>query len=259
MSKRILICISGGGAIQLESAAGILSVLDESGELDGAEIDYLACSGGAPVAALHASGMSGDKICQAIRDTPMEELMRFPLFARYMDVSGIRRFLEEHMPSFPLPNCRVAVTRLRDMKSCLADATPITVIASMSIPGIFRPQKINGEEYTDGGVKNIIPTCSMQELSNYERVCLLLAPEGEMLSSFFLEDELRSLAAVFDREITQIYESGYDKMDNVVIFRPDLPEEAKESSLLSNLIDWSPGFCMMDHAVAYAKERLKQN
>ena len=259
MSKRILICISGGGAIQLESAAGILSVLDDSGELDGAEIDYLACSGGAPVAALHASGMSGDEICQAIRDTPMEELMRFPLFARYMDVSGIRRFLGDHMPSFPLPNCRVAVTRLRDMKSCLVDATPITVIASMSVPGLFRPQKINGEEYTDGGVKNIIPTCSMQELSNYERVYLLLAPEGEMLSSFVLENELRSLAAVFDREITQLYESGYDKASNVILLRPELPEAAKNAFTLSGLLDWSAGFCMMEQAISCTKDRLKQN
>lgn len=257
MNKRILICISGGGAIQLESAAGILSVLDDSGVLRGAGLEYMACSGGAPVAALHASGMSGAEICQAIRETPMDNLMHFPVASRYMDVTGIHRFLKEHMPDIPLPNCRVAVTRLRDMKSCLVDATPITVIASMSIPGIFRPQKIQGEEYTDGGVKNIIPTCSIQDLSRYEMVYLLLAPEGEMLNSFVLETELRSLSAVFDREITQIYESGYNKMDNVVIFRPDLPEGAKESSLLSNLIDWSPGFCMMDHAVSYAKERLK--
>lgn len=257
MSKRVLICISGGGAIQLESAAGILSVLDESGELDGAKIEYLACSGGAPVAALHASGMSGNEICRAIRSTPMRNLMNLPIGSRYMDVSGIKQFLEDHMPDSPLTNCRVAVTRLHDMKSCLVDATPITVIASMSIPGIFRPQRIRGEEYADGGVKNIIPTCSMQDLSRYERVYLLLAPAGEMLNCFVLENELRSLSAVFDREITQIYESGYDKADNVVIFRPDLPEGAKESSLLSNLIDWSPGFCMMDHAIAYTKERLK--
>lgn len=260
--RRILICISGGGAIQLESATGILTALGEAGLLSGASLEYRACSGGAPVAALHASGVAGAAIGQLIRKTPMEKLIHLPFFGRYFDVSGILELLKQHMPDEPLLNCRVAVTRLRDMKSCMADATPVTVVTSLSIPGVFRPQMIGKEPYVDGGVKNLIPTCPISDLVEYDHIYLLLSPESkahaENSAGFLFSTELKSLAALLDREITQIYEDGWDRIKNVTVIRPDIPKEAEGRSLIAELLEWSPDNCMIDHARRFTNQLLKE-
>lgn len=261
--KRILICISGGGAIQLESAVGILAALDDAGVFSGASLEYRACSGGAPVAALHASGVTGAAITQLIRKTPMEKLIHLPFFGRYFDVSGILELLKKHMPAEPLRNCRVAVTRLRDMKSCMVDATPVTVVTSLSIPGVFRPQMIGKEPYVDGGVKNLIPTCPIPELAGYDHIYLLLSPKSkaphtENSAGFLFSTELKSLAALLDREITQIYEDGWDKIKNVTVIRPPIPKEAEGRSLIAELLEWSPDNCMIDHAYRFTTQLLKE-
>lgn len=261
--KRILICISGGGAIQLESAAGVLAALDDAGAFSGASLEYRACSGGAPVAALHASGMTGAAIAQMIRKTPMEKLIHLPFFGRYFDASGVMGLLKPHMPTEPLRNCRVAVTRLRDMKSCMVDATPVTVVTSLSIPGVFRPQMIDNELYVDGGVKNLIPTCPIPELAGYDSLYLLLSPEAkeshaENSTGFLFNTELKSLSSLMDREITQIYEDGWDRIKNVTVIRPTIPKEAGGRSLVAELLEWSPNNCMIDHAYRFTTQLLKE-
>ncbi len=263
MTEKILLCISGGGAIQLESAAGVLAALDESGALAGAEIEYRACSGGAPAAALHAAGMSGGAIAELIRRTPMNRLLRWPLLSRYCDVENLYKLLETHLPDNPLRNCRIAVTRLRDMRSMLVDATPVTVLASMSIPGIFRAQLIGGEEFTDGGVMNLVPTPPIPAIPHYAHIYILLSPRSrkESSSSIWLrplETELKSLIAVMDREITQIRENQWDALPNVTVIQPDIPEKAEERSLFDELLNWSPGNCMVEHARQFTLAQLRE-
>lgn len=260
--KRILICIAGGGAIQLEAAAGALAALDESGALNNADVSYRACSGGAPVAALHAAGMRGSEIATLLRKTPMKQLLRWPLLSRYCDAAGVFDLLDDHLPEEPMRHCRVAVTRVRDMRSMMVDATPVTVLTSMSIPGAFRPQKISGEEFVDGGVMNLIPTPPIPEINNYSRIYLLLPPWSDEEAApgawwRLLETELKSLVGIMDREITQVYENQWDKLPNTFVLHPDLPQAAKGRSLFAELLDWSPNYCMVEHARQFALTRIQ--
>lgn len=259
MTKKILVCISGGGAIQLEAATGALLALERQGLFDGADLSYRACSGGAPVAALHAAGIPASEIASLIRSVPMKNLIKLGFFRRRFDAEGILELLKSKLPGRPLTNCRVAVTRARDMKPCMADATPTTVVASLSIPGVFRPQKINGEEYSDGGVYNLIPTPAIPDIPRYDHIYILPAPSGDDVDAGGfgeLRKLLASAAGLLDREITQIYEDGWDRLKNVTVIRPDTPREAADRSVIEALLDWSPGNCMIDHAYIYANNLL---
>ena len=277
--KKIMICVSGGGAIQLESATGVFMALDTLGVLKRAGREYRACSGGAPVAALHCSGFRGTEIAQLIRNTPMKELVYHPFLGRYFDASGVWDLLLSHMPKEPLTNCRVAVTRIETaphkqpdgtversfaaMWSCMVDATPSTVVASMSIPGVFRPVKIQNDLYTDGGVKNLIPTPAIDEINDYAHIYIILSPVKKTvpkndwsLINWFFGTELKSAAGLLDREITQIYEDGWHKLSNVTVIRPDVPEKLCGRSLISEMLEWSEGNAMIDRAFQFTLELL---
>lgn len=260
---KTLICISGGGAIQLESATGVLMALEQLGKLKGTLSEYLACSGGAPVAALHAARLRGEAISSIIRKTPMPKLISRKCFSRYYDASGVYNLLRVRLPSAPLVNCRVAVTQAETLASCLVPATPATVVASMSIPGVFRPVKINNVNYTDGGVKNLIPTPKISQIADYDHIYLLLAPEDKSTSSSWswfnglFGTELKSALGLLEREITQIYEEGWHLLPKVTVIRPDVPEAATGRSLIAKMLEWSPGNCMIDHAYNFTINLLK--
>lgn len=272
--KKILICISGGGAIQLESATGVLMALDTAGVLKRAQREYRACSGGAPVAALHASGFRGSEIRQIIRHTPMRELIYRKWYARYYSAQGVFDLLESRMPSDPLTNCRVAVTRytydertgyLATIDSCMADSTPATVCASMSIPCVFRPVRIGQDLYTDGGVKNLIPTPAISEVAEYDHIYIILAPEEPVkpkssfsILNWLIGSDLKSLLSVMDREITQVYENKWDALDNVTVIRPRVPESIAGRSMLATLLEWSDDCAMIDSAFQQTMVMLQQ-
>lgn len=262
--KQILVCAAAGGAIQLEAAIGALQALDESGALADAEVSYRACSGGAPPSALHASGLSGAELARIIRSTPMSQLVHRPFGSRYYDISGVYEMLSEHMPPEPLRNCRVAITRQRDMYSCMADATPVSVAASMSIQGVIRGQIIDGETYGDGGVMNAIPTPKITDISRYDRIFFLLPPvsqeqPGKVGSLFpFFDTEIRAIAAFAARERAQFHEDGWEELSNVTLLEPPIPAAAAGRSLLAEMLDWSPGNCMIDAAYQHAKEHLNR-
>jgi|GEM_PF-349324 len=132
-----------------------------------------------------------------------------------------------------------------------------------SIPGVFRPQMIDNELYVDGGVKNLIPTCPIPELAGYDSLYLLLSPESkaphaENSTGFLFNTELKSLSSLMDREITQIYEDGWDRIKNVTVIRPPIPKEAGGCSLVAELLEWSPNNCMIDHAYRFTTQLLKE-
>ncbi len=261
MKKKILVVCAAGGAIQLESAAGALKAIDEKGALADAEISYMACSGGAPVAAMHASGLSGEDICNVIKSNPMSTLMSRPSFSRYMNAEGIYNLLTKHMPNTPIQNCRVALTRMNDGENpiaVMADATPSTVLASLSIQGVFQGVKIGEDIYGDGGAKNMIPSIPIGDIPKYDHIYFMVAPvDPTPPESFpFFDYEFKALFAIWDREITQFRENKWDELPNVTVIEPTVPVAARERGVLAELLDWSPNYAMIEEAYNYTKEKL---
>lgn len=257
---KTLAVINGGGCRQIECAAGILTAMDEAGiQIN----EYRGSSAGAAVAALHASGLSGSDLQELIRQTPVEKLFQLCRWCQVkrmfgftvdhlFDASGMYDILKENMIERASEIVRVAVTRLRDYKSFMINATPATVMASAAIPEVFKPVMIGSEFFVDGGVKNMIPTPKITEISNYDHIYLLLCNDDldEKIPKNLVGRALRAFSNTMDRETTQIYEEGWGELSNVTIIQPP--------PYKSSLLNWSENHGLIGHAYNYAKLILQK-
>lgn len=261
MPKPTLCIIMGGGCGQLQSASGVLRALDSGGiKFD----QYLGASAGACITGLHSSGLSGNDITELIKSTPVNELFKFSvsgLLKRFStavdyvyDTKGIYQLLKKYMTDEATKKTRVAITQADTYKSCMVNATPITVMASAAIPQIFPQVKIGDKYYVDGGVKNMIPVPKIKSIPEYQHIYMILCPDTETSStkdSSLIKKAATAFMQTMDRQVTQIYEQGWQDLDNVTVIQPP----ADEVSLLS----WSDGFTLNKRAFEYANQILEQD
>lgn len=257
-----LVVIGGGGLQQLEAATGVLQALEEVGVCPDL---YRGSSAGAVIAALHGSGICADEIEIIIRATPVEKLFKRcnPLkhlwytltggkLDHLYDNTGMRKLLEQYVTEKARKRVRVTATRVRDYLSIMCDCTPATTAISASIQQVFKPGKIGDDWYGDGGLKNMVPTPAIYEISNYEHIYIILAPEETEVYSPVtrLGRAIMDLYHTMDRETTQIYEDGWDKLPNVTVIRPVVT--------CGGLLEWSDNFDAITQAKESALAILKE-
>ena len=252
--KKILLIIAAGGSEQLEASAGALLALEESGALDGAELHYRASSGGAPVAALHAAGMAAADIVALVKSMPFADLCsRQPASVLY-SLEGAYKILRDALPEKPLQRCQVAVFNNEQCRGRMVLATPVTTLASMSFPGLTVTHYIDGVEHCDGGIVNMIPTCSIREIESFDHIYMLLAPYDPAPVPSHLPKALQWALCTRDAEEHQILnEDRWGDLDNVTILRPELPYAIRKRSYLTRIFSWSEGYCMLDSTYLHTK------
>ena len=252
--KKILLIIAAGGSEQLEAAAGALLALEENGAFDGAELHYRASSGGAPVAALHAAGMGAKAICELIRSMLFDRLCSREPASIVYSLEGAYKILCDNLPEKPISRCQVAVFDNERCRGRMVLATPITALASMSFPGLTVTHYINGIEHCDGGIVNMIPTCSIAEIPAFDHIYMLLAPYDPAPAQSHLPKALQWALCTRDAEEHQILnEDRWGDLDNVTILRPELPYALRKRSYLTRIFSWSEDYCMLDSAYLHAK------
>ncbi len=151
----------GGGAARGFAHIGVIQVLEEQG----IKVDLVAgTSAGSLVAALYASGKSGNEMAQlaetmdegAITDWafPTRGLIRGEALARYVREKTGNKLIEQ----MPLP-LGILATELSDGSPILfrTGDTGTAVRASSSVPAVFQPVKIGNREYVDGGLVAPVP------------------------------------------------------------------------------------------------------
>ncbi|MDD5599635.1 MAG: patatin-like phospholipase family protein [Victivallaceae bacterium] len=261
MRKRVLAIIHGGGCRQIENATGIFKAMDEAG----IKIDlYRGASAGAIVAAMHASGLTGDQMEQIIWETPTGKLFSSSWWqwtkllipgvkTEYVySTDGLEAFLKEHVDLIRvLLDVQVSVSRLPDYESLMMNGSIESVMASAAIPEVFPPVEIDGRYYVDGGVINNIPTCKLRDVPKYEHIYILLCNQDTKTDKTSWTKVGRSLAAVnmaMDREVHQILEEGWNDFDNVTVIQPP--------PFRSHLLEWSEDFSLIEHSYKYAKDVL---
>jgi NTE family protein len=160
---KIVYTFSGGAAYGY-AHIGVLKFLEESGLEPGA---IVGTSMGAIVGGLYACGYDADRIEEIAEETRGVDLMRlfFPSFPRggIIDTDGIRDFFREYVgdrriEDLPVTFRSVAVDidtgdEIIFDRGRLIDA----MIASMSIPAVFKPYYYGGRFLVDGGVVNNLP------------------------------------------------------------------------------------------------------
>lgn len=162
--------LSGGGARGF-AHAGALLALEEMGirpNIIG------GVSAGSVVAVMYASGMSPEDIIKAFADIKFSDFAELAVPRDgFFSMDGFRKFLRRQIPytdisQLPLPTV-VCATDLLNSKAVAFSEGSIDecVSASCSIPIVFKPVKISGVTYVDGGVVANLPAWALRDKCKY--------------------------------------------------------------------------------------------
>jgi NTE family protein len=177
-APKIGLALGGGGAKGLAHIL-MLETLDEMGVVPRA---ITGCSVGAIIGALYAAGLSGRDIRAQIeqffvdRDTAEQRLFALPKSIRWLDfidpaLSGggllssddFIEYLGEVIPArgfrdLKIPFRVVTAELMTGRQYVIGSGALLPAIqASMAVPGVFPPVRIDGRLLVDGGVANPLP------------------------------------------------------------------------------------------------------
>lgn len=157
---RIGLALSGGGARGI-AHIGVIKAFEEHG----IQVDAVAgSSAGSIVGALYAAGLSADEMLTFVKESSLFKLFKvgFPSDG-LTKLTYLRDKLRELVPEDSFKSLRIplyiAVANLVTGKLEIMHEGSLSqvVMASSSIPLVFKPVEIGGALYTDGGVLDNLP------------------------------------------------------------------------------------------------------
>lgn len=184
--------LSGGGARGF-AHAGAIKALNEMG----IKPDIIAgVSAGSVAAVMYAAGIEPEKMLQLFRDSRFSDFCELSMPKDgFFRLDRFRTFLRKHIPyanleDLPIPVV-VGVTNLDEGRKEVFESGPLAerVAASCSIPIVFKPMKINGVRYVDGGVLHNLPAWSIRERCKY-----LIGINCSPLSKVTVKDTIMDIA-----------------------------------------------------------------
>jgi predicted acylesterase/phospholipase RssA len=210
---RLVLALSGG-AIKSVAEIGVLRSLEQHHiKIDG----IVGTSMGATIGALYCAGVSVDDLEAMFLDrtvqsaalkglvwgaitkpvAPLTYVFKGKPYAGLTDGKGYLKFLEKNLPSsfdqLKIPFAAV-VTNISDgQTSVLAHGDlPKAVLASSCVPTLYRPVKIDGKLYVDGGLKANLPSSIAQDMGADIVVAVLVdtAVKPEINKKFKSKKEL---------------------------------------------------------------------
>ena len=212
--------VLGGGGAKGNASLGALKVIEESG----IKIDYIAgTSIGAIIGALYAAGYSVDEIedlfcmmkwTDLLRGKRMEEK-----FDELLSDRGVYNFKDLKIPF----RC-VAVNVNTGKDEVFAKGEVYKAIrASMSIPPVYTPVEVNGEEYVDGGFINNLPVDVVKAMGAVFVIARDVQQEKEETDFQNLAEKMNSRHQddSFANFIGDVFGKEYEFMVNYFKYRPD--------------------------------------
>ena len=169
-NHKIGLVLSGGGAKGIAHIGVLRALLDN----DIHPTIVSGTSAGSIVGALYAAGTTTEGMMQMVTDTSMMKIFR--LFG--IPGSGLVKldYLKERLAAFikqdnfedlkyPLFVC---ATNLNHGKAVYFNSGTLfdKVVASCSVPWLFKPLEIDGELYVDGGITNNMPASILRDKCN---------------------------------------------------------------------------------------------
>jgi len=184
-SPRLILAL-GGGAYKCVAQIGVIRCLEENNiKIDG----VVGTSLGATIGALYCAGMSTEEIEKLFVEETIQDAMMKGVICRQLlkplapvkhivfgkplaglsSGKGYLKLLEEKLPphfkQLHKPFAAV-VTNLTDGQTTVLSEgdLPKSVLASASVPTVFRPVNINGKLYVDGGLRANLPNHIAEKL-----------------------------------------------------------------------------------------------
>lgn len=166
---KIGLALSGGG-VRGFAHIGALRALEDVG----IKPDIIAgVSAGSIVASFYAAGMSADEIFNLFGSIDMSKFLQVDITkSGFLKLDKFKRFLETNLPiknieELLIPTI-IAATDIEQQHEMPFTSGNIAerVVASCSIPLVFRPVKIDGSYCVDGGVLHNLPSFYLRPLCN---------------------------------------------------------------------------------------------
>jgi NTE family protein len=166
MKSKIGIALSGGGARGI-AHIGVLKALEENGVFP----DVISgTSAGSIVGALYASGKKPLEILKIVEESKVYKTIKFGMPLKGLtDLSYLSKLLAENIEKDNFESLSkplyVAVSNLNDGELQMVSEGQLfdIVVASSSVPFVFKPVKINNQYFLDGGLMNNLPAESVRE------------------------------------------------------------------------------------------------
>ncbi len=161
-SERPLVALAlGGGGARGFAHIGVIKALEDAG----IEADIVTgASSGAIVAALYASGRRGGELWNIALTLERDDMVDFVLVGEgWVKGEALQNFVNRQVDGKPIEalprSFALVATEARNNRLTVFNRgnTGIAVRASASVPRLFVPPVINGEEYLDGGLTSPVP------------------------------------------------------------------------------------------------------
>ena len=151
----------GGGGARGFAHIGVIKALEDAGIVPDL---VTGASSGAVIAALYAGGHDGRGLVEIARDLNRSDLVDFVLIGRgWVRGEALQDFVNRMVGDRPIerlarPFAVVATAaKSRSMTVFNRGNTGLAVRASASVPDLFIPPVIDGEEFIDGGITSPVP------------------------------------------------------------------------------------------------------
>jgi NTE family protein len=164
VNQEIGLVLSGGGARGI-AHIGVLKALDE---LNIHPTVISGTSAGSIIGVLYAMGLSSQDMIDFVGHSSLWKFFRFEWSAG--GLSNLN-YLKERLIQIGIPpnfedlqkKLYVTATNLTKGKTEIFHEGPLldTILASCSIPLVFKPVIINGDRYADGGILNNLPASAI--------------------------------------------------------------------------------------------------
>ncbi|MBR5638633.1 MAG: patatin-like phospholipase family protein [Muribaculaceae bacterium] len=166
---RIGLALSGGG-VRCFAHIGALRAFEDVG----IKPDIIAgVSAGSVVAAFYAAGMTANEIFKLFGGINIYKFFQIDISkSGLLKLDKLRKFIAKHIPVDNIEQLNIptiiAATDFEQQQEMAFTSGNIAerVVASCCIPLVFKPVKINGNYYVDGGVLHNMPSYYLRPLCN---------------------------------------------------------------------------------------------
>jgi NTE family protein len=168
-SDRPLVALAlGSGGARGFAHVGVIKALEDAGIVPDI---VTGASSGAVVAALYASGRDARDLERVALEVEKGDLVDFVLFGKgWIKGEALQEFVNRMVGGRPIERLArpfaVVATESRRGRMIVFNRgdTGLAVRASASVPNLFVPPVINGEEYVDGGLSSPVPVRLAREM-----------------------------------------------------------------------------------------------
>ena len=202
--KDIVLVLGGGGGAKGLAHVGVLQELIKNNIYPDL---IIGCSAGAIVGALYADSLDVRKVKAILLKSSSKEIVDYMLSAFPFGVvkgGGFNRFLSKNLKAkrieeLKLPFIAVATNLQHGTLTSFGKGRLIPAIrASAAYPGVFKPVRIKGQYFVDGGISSPVPVNIAKQLN---AKIIIEVDVGEQLT----DGAPRHLLGVLKRSIENSY------------------------------------------------------